>query len=76
MNDKRRDILRCALNLLENASGLVDRILDEEQDSLDNTPENLMEGDRYQKREAAVERLEEAVEQIEEAKNSIEAAAE
>ena len=66
MNNKRRDVLKRALNLLENASGLVNQILDEEQDSLDNTPENLMESDQYQKREAAVDRLEEAIEQIEE----------
>ena len=43
MNNKRRDVLKRALNLLENALGLVNRVLDEEQDSLDNTPENLME---------------------------------
>ena len=55
MNSKRRDVLKRALNLLENASGLVNQILDEEQDSLDNTPENLMESDQYQKREAAVD---------------------
>ncbi len=76
MNNKRRDVLKRALNLLENASGLVNQVFDEEQDSLDNTPENLMESDQYQKREAAVDRLEEAIEQIEEAKNSVEVAAE
>ena len=76
MNNKRRDVLKRVLNLLENASGLVNQVLDEEQDSLDNTPENLMESDQYQKREAAVDRLEEAIEQIKEAKNSVEASTE
>ena len=76
MNNKRRDVLKRVLNLLENASGLVNQVLDEEQGSLDNTPENLMESDQYQKREAAVDRLEEAIEQIKEAKNSVEASTE
>lgn len=50
--------------MLEYASDIVSSVIDEEQECLDNMPENLTDSERYQKMEAAVEKLEEAAEQI------------
>lgn len=78
MNNKRRDLLKLAINLLERASGYVDQALDAEQDCLDNMPENLQssENERYEKFEAAIANLESAIESIDSAKESIEYAVE
>lgn len=54
MNNKRRSTLNDALKLLEEASNIVSQVLDEEQDSFDNIPENLQDSDRYSKAESAV----------------------
>ena len=71
MNNKRRDILRDALGLLDRSTELVCRAKDEEQDALDSCPENLEGSDRYEKMEEAVEKLEEAEALMEDAKNCI-----
>ena len=52
MNNKRRDLLKLAVQLLERASGYVSQALDAEQDCLDNMPENLQSSERYEKMEA------------------------
>ena len=69
MNNKRRELLKNATGL--QASGMVQMALDSEQDCLDNMPENLLDSERCQKMEDAIERLEEAVEQIDNAKDCI-----
>lgn len=72
MNNKRRDSLKLAVQLLERASGYVSQALDAEQDCLDNMPENLQSSERYEKMEAAIDSLEAAIESIDSAKESIE----
>lgn len=67
MNNKRRDLLKLAVQLLERASGYVSQALDAEQDCLDNMPENLQSSERYEK-----DSLEAAIESIDSAKESIE----
>ena len=74
MNNKRRDLLKLAVQLLERASGYVSQALDAEQDCLDNMPENLQSSERYEKMEAAIDSLEAAIESIDSAKESIEEA--
>lgn len=74
MNNKRRDLLRLAGNMLDRALGYVTRALDAEQDCLDNMPENLQYSERYEKMEAAIDNLETAVERIDEAKDCLEEA--
>ena len=64
MNNKRRELLKGAVGLLEKASGIVSMALDEEQDCLDNMPENLSDSERYQKMEAAIDLLDDVVGQI------------
>lgn len=76
MNNKRRAILKKAIDTLEIASNYINNVLDEEQDSLDNMPENLGSSEKYSKMEAAIEKLEDAIEQIDDAKDCIEEASE
>lgn len=76
MNNKKRESLKYADTLLEQASEIVIKVLDEEQDCLDNMPENLQASEKYERMESAVEKLEEAMEHIEGAKYNIEEATE
>lgn len=76
MNNKRRMLLKKAIATLDSASDYVNTVLEEEQDSLGNMPENLEGSDRYVKMETAVEKLEEAIEQIDSAKECLEEASE
>lgn len=76
MNKARRATLKKALDLLEDVENIVDSVLFNEQDCLDNMPENLQAGERYENMENAVTSLEEALSEISSAKNSIEDAAE
>ena len=66
MNRKRREILKRAKDHLGTASVLISQALDEEEDSLDNLPENLMESERYEKMENAVDALNDASDGIDE----------
>lgn len=61
---------------LECASNIVSRVLDEEQDCLDNMPENLQSSEKYERMEAAIDKLEETIEQIDIAKENIDEASE
>ena len=71
MNKKRRILLASAKSMLESAASLIERISEEESDSMDNMPENLQESERYGKMEQAVLNLDEAVEHIEDAIDKI-----
>lgn len=76
MNNKKRESLKDAKMYLERASNIVSRVLDDEQDCLDNMPENLQASERYERMEAAIDKLEEAIEQIDGAKENIDEASE
>lgn len=71
MNNKRRKLLSQARGALDVADEIISRIIDEEQDCLDNIPENLQMSDRYESMEAAVDCLEDARCNIDEARNRI-----
>ena len=71
MNNKRRELLKDATDLLDKVSNMVQMALDDEQDCLDNMPENLLDSERCQKMEDAIDRLEEALDQMESAKDCI-----
>lgn len=71
MNNKRRELLKNATDMLDRVSNIVQTALDDEQDCLDNMPENLLDSERCQKMEDAIERLEEAVDQIDSVKECI-----
>ena len=74
MNESRRASLRDAIAHLRNAESTIERVCDEEQDSMDNMPENLQSSDRYSAMEDAVDHLEDAIESVQEAANSLEQA--
>lgn len=57
---------------LERASGIVSKVLEEEEDCLDNMPENLQMSEKYEMMESAIDRLEDAIEQIDDARENIE----
>ena len=75
MNNKRRTKLKEVICMLEKIENIVSDVLDAEQDCLDNIPENLQSGDRYECIEEAINNLEDATRQIGEIKDSIEEAA-
>lgn len=56
-----RDTIRRAKDMLASASCLLDRMADEEQDALDNTPEAFQDTDRYYDSEKAADTLTDVV---------------
>ena len=71
MNRNRRQGLMEALDKLRKARDIVDRIADEEQESLDNTPENLQLTDRWADMEEALDLLREAIDSMDDAESNI-----
>ena len=71
MNNKRRALLKKSVEALETASNYISIVLDEEQDSLDNTPENLEGSERYEKMEEAIDKLELALECIDQSEEYV-----
>lgn len=71
MNNKRRELLKSAISLLDRVSSIVNNAIDQEQDCLDNMPENLQMSERYENMEAAVECLEEAILHLDDARSRI-----
>lgn len=67
MNDTKRSNLKRALQLLDQASNIVDDVSDKESDAMDNMPENLQDSERFSAMERAVDLLNDASTTIEEA---------
>ena len=61
---------------IESLKSDLETLLEEENDYLDNIPENMQGGERYEKAENAVSSLENAVSSLEEAMDDIESATE
>ena len=74
MNQMKRNILRKARSMLENASELVIQVRDDEQDSFDNLPEGIQESERGQKMEEAIDAMDSAMDSISEAIEHLEEA--
>ena len=72
MNNKKRELLRGAINHLDAALRIVESVLDKESDSLENLPYNLQNSELCDRIERAVDSMNEAIEQIESAQESIE----
>lgn len=64
MNEKRRNKLRQVITLLNNAISVAESVRDEEQDSIDNTPENLQGGEAFERKEQAVAGIEMAIDYL------------
>jgi hypothetical protein len=69
MNNKKRKELAEAIRLLAMAEEIIDRVRDQEQDSLDNLPENMVGGDRAAGMEDAIDNLSDAIDEIGDAIN-------
>jgi len=67
MNKKRRKNLERVVNMLEEAKGMLDTALEEEQEYRDNMPENMEGGDKAYAAEEAINALEDVVNNLEEA---------
>jgi hypothetical protein len=74
MNDGRRKKLDRASALISEATGLIEEVRDLEQDSFDNLPEALQQGEKGEAMEAAVTSLEAALDGLSEALAGIEEA--
>ncbi len=74
MNNRKRDLLKKAKGFLNNASDIISRVLEEEEDCLDNMPENLQASEKYERMEDAISKLESAVEHIDNAQEDIDEA--
>lgn len=74
MNDKKRKKINEAKKLISEGLNIISAILENEQESLDNTPDNLQNGDRYCRLETIIELLEESVEYGEKMIDNIEEA--
>ena len=64
MNAKRRKRLSEANEQLNLAISVIEDVIDEEQDSLDNTPEGLQESDAFSEKEESLENLVDALEDL------------
>lgn len=71
MNENKRIQLREACVSLQKATEIIKIIIEEEQSSIDNVPENLQNGELYISMENAIDELEEAAENIERATENI-----
>lgn len=71
MNDKRRKKLKQAQDLISQAIQIIEDARDEEQDSYDNLPESMADGDRGAKMEEAIDNMEDALSDLESASDNI-----
>lgn len=60
--------------MLSESIRIIEHINDLEQDSIDNTPENLQNTERYERMEDIVDQLNEAVDCIGQAKDNLQEA--
>lgn len=68
---KRADIKK-ANDMLSRAISVIERVKEDEEESLNNMPENLERSERYAAMENAVDVLEECIDRIDEVKNDLE----
>lgn len=72
MNKDRLKQINEIIKNIDNISGEIENVLDEEQFSFDNMPENLQSSSNGERSEDAIGNLEEAHEKIQEVKESLE----
>ena len=69
MNNKRRKAIADVVSEITNIKDKLQEILDDEQFSYDNIPENLLESERATISEEAISTLEEMISNLEEVEN-------
>jgi hypothetical protein len=76
MNNSRRKRIQEVLDSLSNFRAELEQIRDEEQDSFDNMPESLQEGERGEKSQNAIDNLDNAISELESSEESLQEALE
>lgn len=74
MNNERREQIAKAIELLNEAQGLIESAKDEEQEYFDNMPESFQSGEKGEKAEGAIGDLESAFDSITDAISNLETA--
>lgn len=64
VNKKKRSELRCFTNELAEMKSSLERLINNEQDTLDNYPENLQNDERFERMQEGLESMEDANEHI------------
>ena len=72
MNKSRRGRLRLVRTKLEDAKNEIESILEEEDEARDNTAENLVYSERYERSEECSESMENAIESLSDAIEHVE----
>jgi hypothetical protein len=60
MKDVRREEIRRVVTLIKEAKGIIEGVLDQEQDDFDNMPEEVQNDEEGQRAEDVVDALEQA----------------
>ena len=71
MNNKRRELIKCNISMLENIKTNIEGILSDEEMNFDNMPENLQSSIRGEESESAIEILNEVIEDLDICINSL-----
>ena len=69
---ERRERIKAGIKLLEHAKDVLQKVLDDEQFSFDNMPENLQGSMRGMESEEAISLMEEAIDKLEEVVGELE----
>lgn len=76
MNNDRRAALSKLADDLRDIESKIEELMNEEQDYLDNMPENMQDGEKAQKAQAAVDAMESALGEVQCAISSLDEAQE
>lgn len=76
MNKDRRSRLRKIIDQITDLKSGIEEIKEEEQDSFDNLPESLQQGEKGSKMEEAISNMEDATNAIDEIESSLNSAQE
>jgi hypothetical protein len=60
INDARREEIRQVLTLIEEARGILERVLDQQQDDFDKMPRDVQNDEEGQRTEEMIDALEQA----------------
>lgn len=74
VNNKKKKSLEWAKDFIKEADIIINTILDEENDTLENIPENLRNSEKAQDIEDSIEYINEAIDFLDSAINSIDTA--
>ena len=71
MNKVRRKRLAEAINLINQAKGILEEVKDEEQEAYDNLPESFQYGERGEQMQEYIDSMDEAYENLDEMENTL-----